>query len=116
MLNVAKSLRESPEPEDFEMGGYINQCGTPACALGHYACRPDLQRTLGITKSRHEYDTIWLKSLKGRRTVDYASPTVLKHFGITQDEAEDLFSGNGCDYAETPVEAAKFIEKFVASK
>lgn len=42
LLNVAKALRESTTPPDlFTMRFVMRECGTPACALGHYAARGD---------------------------------------------------------------------------
>jgi len=41
---------------------------------------------------------------------------ILEHFGITFDEANELFNWDGCGNAKTPLEAAAYIEGFVARK
>jgi hypothetical protein len=118
LLNVAKALRESEKPHEFDMGDYVNDCGTPACALGHYAFRTDLQ-TLCVIKNRgdgsflieyREHD-----DERGYDRLDFDDGSVLEHFGISIEEAEDLFSSNGCGEAQTPNEAAEYIERFVAT-
>lgn len=106
LLNVAKALREAPEPEKFTMIQFVHLapeggCGSPACALGHYAFRQDLQ-------SAFTQDTFGPQS-----GIGCASEEVLEHFGITEMQACQLFDSRGCDDANTPTEAADYIEKFV---
>ena len=106
LLNVAKALRESPQPIMFSMRRFVQHCGTPMCALGHYACRLDLQRTFRI-KNRCltvDGDDIGFDSVK-----------VETHFGISGRECEDLFDAIGCDNAQTNIQAAEYIEGFVAN-
>jgi len=121
LLNVARALRESPQPAAFTMGDYCYgrhddyPCGTPACAVGHYAARRDLQGlfrlssgTLQILKDRRTY--VWVNFC------DEVDEKAERHFGINSDEWTELFSYAGCDNAQTPEEAAAFIERFVARK
>lgn len=131
LLNVAKSLRESKSPR-FTMECFVNGeggetpaeagvdvseknfCGTPACALGHYGSRGDLQKKMKIG-----WDMVYKSPAlvyKNNRPVGSDDPAVCEHFGITQDEAFELFGGDGCGYANTALEAAEYIERFVASK
>lgn len=127
LLNIARALRESPEPEDFTMKRYFNQCGTPACALGHYVARTDLQSDFYHGRDgtiRHRvYGIVW-----------YDDPDIQAHFGINREECMELFAspgdetdeedadGNllvhdgGCGRARTAIEAAEYIEAFVARK
>lgn len=106
LLNVAKALRESEHPERFTMRTIAHSCGTPACALGHYAARRDLQDAF-----------ILLKHGELRATGDAASPFLaeLEHFDISRAEEEKLFGVWGCNDAQTPLQAAEYIERFVAS-
>lgn len=116
LLNVAKALRESPTPRrDFSMGSYTAPCGTPACALGHYAMRRDLQKTFRLARLLPDHNKLWL-ALPNGTTIDYFKAPVLEHFGIDRDEAGDLFSTCGCGGARTAAQAARFIERFVARK
>lgn len=107
LLNVAKALRESPNPEKFTMYTYGYGCRTPACALGHYAARADLQLAFEL----NGYGSL----VSDGRFVHCDAPAVLDHFGIRQDQADELFSARGgCGGAKTAVEAAEYVEKFVA--
>lgn len=110
LLNVAKALRESPKPRDFSMGRYVNHCGTPACAFGHYASRNDLQQFC-------KFDQISIVSFDDEDSlVDYDDPETCEHFGVTRDESILIFREDGCGRAKTAVEAAEFIENFVATR
>lgn len=130
LLNVAKALRESARPELFTMSCYVRGedsfddnsvegfCGTPACALGHYASRRDLQKLLKINIKGGGRAWKYAQMVFTRKNHDayYDSTRVLGHFGITEYEADELFGEDGCGYATTPKEAAAFIERFVAQK
>lgn len=123
LLNVARALRESPNPEQFHMSSYGHDCNTPACAIGHYAARPDLQDAFAL-------DTYgWLIHRDGR-PCNYFHEEVHAHFDITPEQSSLLFSGDtdgddfdedgepnrvwGCNSARTALEAAEYIENFVA--
>lgn len=119
LLKVAQALRESPEPKKFTMQRYAHSCGTPACALGHYAARSDLQRTFKLKVSEGDtwgdYDNVVVARPGFTISVLYDDVLVQDHFGITFEQACDLFSSEGCGGARTPLQAAKFIERFAAS-
>lgn len=121
LLNVAKALRESKNPDQFTMQVYGHSCGTPACALGHYAARQDLQSTYTL----REDGGLIAKDDSSRSWVPFTSIGVQEHFDITKDETYELFSDNeafdddetptwGCGNAKTALEAAEYIEAFVA--
>lgn len=142
LLNVAKSLRDahaSKKNSKFAMDTFVvgqedylstdangkvcnteaEFCGTPACALGHYASRTDLQRLLKIAIKKTE-EGVPFAELQFFGTSSYAMditlPEILEHFGITEEESNMLFNWDGCDRAKTPLQAAKFIERFVQEK
>lgn len=119
--NAVIALRETRHPESFRMGDYGNadmtsgffrtkeadSCGTPYCVLGNYAFRTDLQRSFDL----------WKGGLcVGRTVVRYDGAEVMAHFGITEEEANDLFGPSGCNDAQSPEEAIEYIEAFVAKK
>jgi hypothetical protein len=119
LLMVAKALRESPDPDKFRMDDVIHSCGTPACAFGHYVCRPDLQGAYQPSR----YRTIdsgkwyWRPVFAGTdEHVAFYSDHVMDHFGLTDDEQSALFDGGGCGEAKTAIEAAEYIERFVEQK
>lgn len=123
LLNVARALRETPDPSAFEMRWYCHDdasstasCGTPACAAGNYAARRDLQRSFTL----EELDS------GGVSHEDWAW---CEHFGITDTESDSLFSAHGelAEYCRTnrgawsepsydPRLAAEYIERFVAER
>ena len=112
LLNVATALRESVTPEDFTMLRYGNPCGTPACALGHYASRRDLQKTFRLEIKRRS-DVVLDED---GHALWYDHSSIQDHFGIDQAEAEYLFSGGGCGGAETTDQAATYIERFLEDR
>lgn len=118
LLNVARALRESPAPEMFTMAKYGHPCGTPACAFGHYCARGDLQDEFTLAG----FNNSWPHA--GRVPLMYNDDVVLAHFGITREEAHELFHDDvsdedglvGCGNAQTALEAADYIERFVAAR
>lgn len=131
LLNVALALRNSPEPEDFTMNLFVRECGTPGCALGHYAARRDLQRAFklvsyigehwnfaaGSYQPTIKYDIARATDAHNRQSsLGHDSAEVLEHFGITGHEAEELFGPFGCGDARAAKRAAGYIERFVARR
>lgn len=144
LMNVAKSLFEADEVASFTMeaffrfkdadgrlvdpSAYSNEdseiprgtCGTPACALGHFAARTDLQRFLKPPPMFNpEYDLfnsgVPVYATDGE-PISIDDNDLEDYFGINWIEVERLFGADGCGGAKTPVAAAKFIERFVAKK
>lgn len=116
LLNVAKALRESSAPEMFDMGSEVHaECGTPACAWGHYAARTDLQSLWKVGKivGRCYFEVMRSGSCE---PAWYCLPDVREHFDISWEEHEELFDPGGCDGALTPLAAAEYIERFVAKR
>lgn len=112
LRNVVRALREDPDPENFTMRriGYasaLGKCGTPACALGHYAARTDLQGEFQLTK----YALIYSK--KQHRALNFYCETIRKHFDLNEAQFTELFEWHGCGNARTPEEAATYIERFI---
>ncbi len=128
ILNVARALRESPNPDMFNMDSYMHPCGTPSCAFGHYAVRSDLQSAF----TAHAAPEAWkgIDIVGGDKNINYGRDEVLEHFGITDEQSDQLFCDAGsaaeavedheisadsflCLSAKTPNEAADWIERFV---
>lgn len=110
LLNVAKALRESPEPAYFTMSFYGHSCNTPACALGHYAARGDLQDTFILDS---DGDVALMES---GVMVGFSGLPTRDHFDISRGEAYELFDVAGCGGAKTADQAAEYIERFVERK
>jgi len=123
LLKVARALREAADSKNFTMDifGFAASaddekatCGTPACALGHYAARRDLQKTFKLNKFGDLIMNTGRPFPTGINTgIFFTGGPIAEHFGLSQEEMEKLFSSEGCNYATTPIAAAKFIEKFV---
>lgn len=94
-------------PEDF--------CGSPACALGHYGVRGDLQDEF---VPNAEHSTLDYKHGEGSfgQHICYSDNRMLAYFEVSRDDMELLFGGDGCGDAQTATEAAEFIENFVAQR
>jgi hypothetical protein len=147
LLNVARALREAhAAKKKFDMGQWVygerscivsdwndetnrpvykneeaNFCGTPACALGHYAARTDLQRILKVSVLKDSHGVPFASmdyfgKEAGSGTGYWDDGHLPEHFGLTHSELEELFGGDGCDNARTALQAARYIERFVAKK
>lgn len=105
------------KPENFSMRMFGRRaCGTPACVLGHYAYRRDLQRTLTLTSAEDDPEHLWLRDAHGR-IVGYNDRAVLDHFGVDADDADCLFNGiSGLGGAKTTKQAIAYIRKFIARR
>lgn len=106
---------ESAHPDDFTMETYANDCGTPACVLGHYASRGDLQSEFRLTSPRINM----MKMVRNHagHALSYVSEEVLTHFGLTPDEADALFSEGGCGQAGDDRDAAlQYLRLFLKER
>ncbi len=85
-----------------------HNCGAPACALGHYALRPDLQDFAHLD----HMGSLMLNHFTGSKEapMGVGDERIAAHFGIEVKQALKLFGSNGCDHAETPGDAADYIE------
>ena len=100
-----KKLRDTFTMMRFGYRARENEtCSTPACALGHYAVRRDVQRTFRLGKMGQVY-------VQGK-PICYKLH-VTDHFGITLGQANELFESAGCNKAKTPTQAANYIEHFI---
>ena len=120
LRNVIRALEESPNPKAFTMSCFVNGdefdyrtggnhfCGTPACALGHYAARRDLQREFRVITDHN-----------GVRYLEDPMSAIdksMKHFGLRDLEFQELFGAEGCGDAKTTKKAIRYIEKFIERK
>lgn len=117
LLNVAKALRESKRPGNFTMRRYVNVCGTPACAFGHYAAREDLQDDFSINTKEdpHRHFDEGVHDRQTGAPIMYDAEKVCEHFGATYEQLVPFFEYNGCGNAKTASEAAEWIERWVAN-
>ena len=94
ILDRADAEHEARGEPGYDQERYTHNCGTPACALGHWmAANPEFMRRnkpgFIIEKAKLEFD------------LDYGG-------------ADDLFGPVGCNGAKTAKQAADYIRDFVA--
>jgi hypothetical protein len=115
LMNVVRALRESPNPDKFDMGKTHHKCGAPACAIGHYVSRQDLQDEFKPVVSDSEYfdgdGTAYIR--KGDIVIFFDNRSMRDHFDLDGDEFGALFGGGGCGGAKTATRAADVIQHFV---
>lgn len=116
LLDVAKACRESLHASKFNMHCEVHyECGTPGCAVGNYAARPDLQDVFTI--GRDAGSSGYTMRIYGKPSgCFWIESPACDYFGITPDEGNALFGSRGCADAQTTIEAAEYIEGFVAKK
>ena len=84
-------------------------CGTPACVLGHYAARRDLQDDLQLYRG-HLYPAF------GQTRGDLGD-TIRGHFGIVSEELTILFGSRGCGSAyNNRTRAIAYLKEFIEKK
>lgn len=97
----------------------MNNCGTPACAFGHYAARADLQDAFRLLNPKifghFPQDFQGVATADGTH-IEYSELQVREHFDLNGDEVEEIFGGYGCAAARTAIQAADYLEAFVARK
>lgn len=110
ILDKADALHREHEEPAYSQRIYYHRCGTPACALGHWAAaHPDTWVTW------HE------DPLSGYPTMRFnnqssCSRRVMLEFDLEEDESDELFNSDGCGNAKTAADAAAYIRAFVARK
>jgi len=97
---------EGVKPRDFNMTVYLHPCGSPACVLGYFASRGDLQRKFKLTKH-----SVSLRDTD--EPVDFYDEEVCGYFGITYTQAESLFGCEGANEFATPAQMRRRIRKFI---
>jgi hypothetical protein len=116
LRTLARVVREAAA---FDMSIICDAiCGTPACALGHYAARPDVQSNFAIGIPLRGGETIFglVDVMTGRR-IYVDDDLIVEHFGLTESECRELFDFNGCrDAGRDNKKAAAYIEDFCDRK
>lgn len=118
LLNAAQSVLDYDHSEDrivpgeIYMGSYIKPCGAPACVLGHYCAREDLQDDFSV-----RYRGIISRNANPNdNSLGFDSIEVRRHFDLRFDESHAIFGEYGCRNARHPEQVSEFIRDFVANK
>lgn len=90
----------------FYYGAAHDRCGSPACALGHWAAANAHRGWLNFNGCPARRDRGWLDL-----------DAELKEFHLTQKEADSLFGASGCGRAGNDAHAAAaYIRGFVEKR
>lgn len=104
ILDKADALHAKLGEPAYDQGAVIHPCGTPACALGHWAFHNPRRWCLDV------FNGATLKVTGHSNTI----PNGMGEFGIDEDESRALF-GYTAD-PNTAKEAATLIRAFVKRK
>lgn len=118
LLKLAAFLRTVPKKKfDYAQvisrtaeGVYDLSCGSTGCALGWASAIPSFRR-LGFRSTRH--GRVFLKEDPGQAWYPAVGAVF---FGMSIDEASQLFSPEDSEFNATPKYVAKKIERFVKGR
>lgn len=131
MLTLLKANREMKHPERFTMGTYVHNretpyeingeesnppqewCGTPACVLGNFGAREDLQRLLCIRDESLAFVERVERDLLN--IVSYCDERIASYFDLTTNECYEMFGLDGCNEAKALDAALAYVEDFIAN-
>lgn len=103
-LDTADEKHRSKKQPTYDQHQIKHNCGTPACAIGHW-----IRRTRGrIALSKD--GVLTHAEVFGSEGVSAVGSI---EFRITREQANELFAGDGCGKAKTAKQAAKYIRRFV---
>ena len=103
---------EGVKPKQFDMTVYAHACGTPACVLGHFAARKDLQSKFKFNDKCDRFSAAILSKKTGQ-AVYHEDDEVLEYFGINDAQSEYLFGCEGKNEHATPAQMRQRIRKFI---
>lgn len=106
---VDKEHRARKEPT-YDQSHYFHPCGTPSCALGHWAAAHP--RRWRVRRSGYDGRRLY-PLLRGGNFADSHLSSVMHEFGLNSDDVDMLFGHQGCNKAKTGKQAARFIRKFI---
>ena len=109
ILDTADQLHGQRGEPTYDQQRMTHPCGTPACALGHWAeARRDLW-TIDVSLGAPLYVH------RQTQTYGYVEGAV-EDFALTEDDAEELFGEKGCGGAKTAMQASAYIREFVRKR
>jgi hypothetical protein len=104
ILDEADDLHREADEPGYCQERYMHLCGTPACALGHWAAAYP-NRWVWVYGRLYYFDS--------ERYWHPRDGSKLE-FGLDTVGFDELFEADGCDDAETAAEAAEYIRGYVA--
>jgi hypothetical protein len=115
LQHLIKVVRNVPEA-NWYMGWHAvkGDCGTVGCALGHASFDPKFNRAGLVGGLSRGQNAFYLK-LAGVRQADYVQ-TAMKFFGLTDNQADNLFYEWDTGTREERVRVIKAVIKQQVSK
>lgn len=111
ILDTADAEHRKRGEPTYDQGVFASSCGTPACALGHWAA---------AHRRRWYFEDRWGISALIRpvliRTEETGIAAAESEFQVSVREVLELFDTDGCGNARTAKQAARYIRRFVARK
>lgn len=112
ILDKADALHKKRMEPSYRQLYYSHPCGTPACALGHWAANNPRRWEM---RGRYPGSELVPFLGKGHNAI-YGNESAEIEFSLDSIDAYDLFGMSGCDSAKTAKQAAAYIRKFVAKR
>jgi hypothetical protein len=104
ILDVADALHRKRGEPGYDQGREEHDCGTPACAWGHYAYSTAARRKKFVR----------LIPYAGVESANYNDS--MTEFSLSVAEKNEVFGIDGCDSASTAAQAAAYIRDFVRAR
>lgn len=108
LLQLADMVERSTT---YDQVAYTHGCGTPACAMGHWAtAHPEHWRFVAGIPVRISWKDV-------NRLIIGSAEAIQEEFGLTGSEAMELFGNRGCGDAGTDAgKAAVYLRDFVRKR
>jgi hypothetical protein len=109
ILDVADAEHRKNNEPAYDQCSVGHPCGTPACALGHWAAA-NPRRFIWNPRAEEEGGSVI--SYKPDPSAGFYEMGS-REFDLTSEQSTELFDGDGCGDARTGKAAARYIRKFV---
>lgn len=114
ILDAADAHHKRCDDPAYDQTQVLHDCGTPACAFGHWAINNPSKYML---KAKWNFD----RSARGDVDLYLASncqtfsfeAEARRDFKLSMEEADELFGSDGCNKARNGKAAAAYIRAFV---
>lgn len=105
ILDTADVAHRKAKQPTYDQMYTLHECGTPACALGHWAVN---NRRRFLVDKRNGSVT-----LRAEPDIVFCGMIGAIEFDLSYEHGSELFSATGCGHARTAKQAAKYIRQFV---
>jgi hypothetical protein len=109
LLVIADAKHRALGEPEYNQRVFAHPCGTPACALGHWA-DANPERWMKVPGNN------WWRRIDLFQRNDGYFDGANWEFALNESECNELFSMGGCEGAQTAKEAADYIRGFVARR